>query len=481
METETHTPHGLWKRDYKEMLAQIKSLGYNTIRLPYSVQALRSTATTQTPTPESSTLPAMLAPNVSGIDFNIGSNKDFQGKTPLEVMDLVIQEASRQGLLIILDSHRLNNKRIPELWYGDGFTEADWIDTWKMLAQRYKNQPNVIGADLKNEPHGKASWGTNDLATDWRLAAERAGNAILAINPNWLIVVEGVEKNVPGQKLKNHWQGGNLEGVKRYPVRLSRRNKLVYSPHEYGPGVYNMPYFSDRNFPKNLSDRWQIGFNYISSQRIAPIWIGEFGGRQVDKNSIEGIWQNEFVKYLEKKNLGFAYWSWNPNSTDTGGILLEDWQNVDVPKQQMLSQLLPVKFSPPLAVQNREQNRQGDTGTRRRFAPISPSSSLRSTAQLNVTTDIYSNWETGFCASFKIKNLGKTKVNNWQLIFDMKQGAIKDSWNANFKQQGTTQYVVTPLDWSRVIEPEAVRDIGFCANKQGNDYQPRQVELKGNF
>jgi endoglucanase len=324
METSLHAPHGLWKRDYKEMLAQIRALGYNLIRLPYSVQALRSN-------------------NFSGIDFSIGTNKEFEGKTPLEIMDLVIQEAERQGILILLDSHRLNDERIPPLWYGDGFTEADWIDTWKMLALRYKNQTNVIGADLKNEPHGIASWGTNNRLTDWRLAAEKAGNAILDVNPDWLIVVEGVEKNVPGQKLKQHWWGGNLEGVRRYPVRLRKRNKLVYSPHEYGAGVHNAPWFLEKNFPKNLGDRWQKGFGYIFSRNIAPILIGEFGGRQVDKNSKEGIWQNELVKYIKKNNLSFAYWSWNPNSGDTGGILLDDWQNIDVPKQELLSQLLPVK------------------------------------------------------------------------------------------------------------------------------------------
>jgi endoglucanase len=242
VETEMHAPHGLWKRDYKELLGQIKSLGYNTIRLPYSVQSLR-------------------ASNVTGIDYSIGSNQELQGKSPLEVMDSIIQEAGRQGLLVLLDSHRLNDQRIPELWYGDGFTEADWINTWTMLANRYKNQPNVIGADLKNEPHGRASWGTNDQGTDWRLAAERAGNAILAVNPNWLIVVEGVEKNVPGQKLAGHWMGANLEGVERFPVRLSRSNKLVYSPHEYGAGVFNQPWFSEASFPNNLYSRclyWRV-------------------------------------------------------------------------------------------------------------------------------------------------------------------------------------------------------------------------------
>ncbi|WNZ49070.1 glycoside hydrolase family 5 protein [Leptolyngbya boryana CZ1] len=323
LETETNSPHGLWARDYKEMLGQIKGLGYNVIRLPYSVQGLR-------------------AAEVSGINFAIGSNQELQGKKPIEVMDAVIQEAGQQGLMVLLDSHRLNNQRIPELWYGDGFTEEDWISTWTMLAERYKNQPHVIGADLKNEPHGKASWGTGDRATDWRLAAERAGNAILKVNRNWLIVVEGVENNVPGQRLK-HWMGGNLEGVKRFPVRLAVQNRVVYSPHEYGAGVFQQPWFSAIDFPRNLTTRWEQGFFYIVRQKIAPIFVGEFGGRQVDEKSKEGIWQRRFVDYLKRNQLGFAYWSWNPNSQDTGGILQDDWVAIDQPKQKLLNQLLPVQ------------------------------------------------------------------------------------------------------------------------------------------
>src|SRR6185437_3698843 len=35
-ETSNYVVHGLWARDYKSMLDQMKSLGYNTIRLPYS-------------------------------------------------------------------------------------------------------------------------------------------------------------------------------------------------------------------------------------------------------------------------------------------------------------------------------------------------------------------------------------------------------------------------------------------------------------
>ena len=451
METETHTPHGLWKRDYQEMLAEIKSLGYNMIRLPYSVQGLRSS-------------------EISGVDFSIGKNRELEGKTPIEVMDAIVEEAQRQDLLILLDSHRLNDDRIPELWYGDGYTEADWINTWLQLAERYKNQTNVIGADLKNEPHGKASWGTDDLATDWRLAAERAGNAISKINPDWLIVVEGVENNVPGQFLKQHWQGGNLEGVLRYPVRLSTRNKLVYSPHEYGPGVYDQPYFSDSDFPQNLIPRWQIGFNYISSQNRAPILVGEFGGRLVDNR--EAIWMNKFINYIDQKNLSFAYWSWNPNSEDTGGILLDDWKSIDQSKQQLVSQLLPVQFTakvPTIVPKTVPATKKPQT---------SNLTSVTSTETgLKVNTNIYTDWQTGFCTSFRIRNNTSETVENWQLKFKMNQAKINNSWNANFKSQ-KTQYTVTPFDWGKAIKPNQVREIGFCADKLGADYSPQQVKVQ---
>ncbi|MGB7443397.1 MAG: cellulase family glycosylhydrolase [Coleofasciculaceae cyanobacterium] len=479
IETDKHAPHGLWKRDYKEMLAQIKGLGYNIIRLPYSVQSLR-------------------ASEVSGVDYSIGSNQELYDKSPLEVMDAIIQEAARQQLLILLDSHRLNDQKIPELWYGDGYTEEDWIDTWKMLASRYKNQSNVIGADLKNEPHGRASWGTNDPATDWRLAAERAGNAILSINPNWLIVVEGVENNVPGQKLETHWQGGNLEGVRRYPVRLSRPNKVVYSPHEYGPGVFDHSWFSESSFPKNLSRRWEIGWHYIAKEGIAPVWIGEFGGRQTDKSSKEGIWQRQLVDYIRKNKLGFAYWSWNPNSQDTGGILQEDWSGVETAKQELIQGLLiATNFSPssiampslpPLPRSQPRPNaslpplpRSQPRPTTRVTKPIprpeiSSPVSRRAQPQLQVRYDMQSDWQDGFCANMQVTNQGNSSVRDWQLKFRMNQAAINNSWNGNFRTQGS-QYVVTPLDWGRVIEPGQTRELGFCANKLGSDYRPGQVSV----
>lgn len=466
MESDIHVPHGLWARDYKEMLAQIKSLGYNVIRLPYSVQGLSSST-------------------ISGVDFSIGNNKDFQGKTPLQVMDIIIQEAARQGLLILLDSHRLNDYSIPELWYGDGFTEANWIDTWKMLATRYKNQTNVIGADLKNEPHGQARWGNNNQATDWRLAAERCGKAIQAIAPNWLIVVEGVG-NVP-EKNQWHWDGGNLEGVKQYPVRLSKPNKLVYSPHEYGPGVYNASWFSDPTFPNNMPTRWETAFHYIATQGIAPILIGEFGGHQVDTTSKEGIWQRKLIDFIQQKNLSFTYWSWNPNSPDTGGLLLDDWKTVNASKQQLLSTLLAFSSS-TTSLSNSDTASLSTTSNTNPASSVSTTSvdraittssnsgttSSSSSPSLTAKSLIQSDDRRSFCVNLRITNEGNASTRNWQLTFAPNQATITRAWGGNFLPQGT-KYVVMPETGGKVIQPNQAVEVGYCANKQGSNYKPTQV------
>jgi aryl-phospho-beta-D-glucosidase BglC (GH1 family) len=49
-ESSNLAPHGLWTRGYKDMMNQMVSLGFNTIRLPFSSDMLHATTIPRTPT-----------------------------------------------------------------------------------------------------------------------------------------------------------------------------------------------------------------------------------------------------------------------------------------------------------------------------------------------------------------------------------------------------------------------------------------------
>jgi endoglucanase len=323
-ETGNFTVHGLWTRDYRDMMNQMKGLGYNTIRLPYSNQML---------------LPGSQA---NSIDFSSGKNADLQGLSPLGIMDKIVAYAGQIGMKIFLDRHRPDSSQQTALWYTAAVPESRWISDWQMLASHYANNPTIIGADLHNEPHDPACWGCGDTTVDWRLAAERAGNAILSVNPNWLIIVEGVQ-TAGGS---SYWWGGNLRAAGANPVRLSVANRLVYSPHDYPMDVADQTWFHDPTFPANMPALWGATWGYLRVSGTAPVLLGEFGSRLDDTSDQQ--WFSAMINYLGStsangaNDFSWTFWSWNPNSGDTGGILADDWTTVNTNKDTPLN---AVKFS----------------------------------------------------------------------------------------------------------------------------------------
>jgi endoglucanase len=320
LETGTFAPHGLWTRNWSQMLDQMASSGFNTIRLPYSNQLFDP------------------ASKPNGIDLK--KNPDLAGLTGPQIMDKIVDGATSRGIMVILDRHRPDAQGQSALWYTDHVSEQRWLNDWVMLAKRYRDNPLVIGADLHNEPHGNATWGDGNKATDWRAAAERAGDAVLAANPNWLVLVEGVES----YQGHGYWWGGNLQGARQHPVRLTDQSKLVYSAHDYSPNVWQQSWFSDPKFPKNLPALWDSMWGSLAADHQAPVLLGEFGGRSVGADP-EGVWQHSLMGYLKERGISYTYWCWNPDSGDTGGILADDWTSVHPDKLALLR-----TYQGPLAV-----------------------------------------------------------------------------------------------------------------------------------
>ena len=340
-ETVQAAPGGLDLQDYKAVLATIRKNGYNTVRIPISNQMV-----------ESPTIPISIKfSNHAG-----PINADLKGLNSLQLLDKIVSAAGSAGLKVILDNHRSEAGNGPEdngLWFTAAYPESSWIADWQMLARRYKNDPTVIGFDLRNEPHnansGGACWGCAG-DHDWHLAAERAGDAVLAVNSNLLIFVEGVD----AYEDDFYWWGGNLEGVSTTPVRLSAPHQLVYSAHDYGPTEYGQPWLTSTTTSKTLRNVWTRHWAYISDRNIAPVWLGEFGAEKQDLGAptatgqMEAQWFSSLVQFLQDNpRIGWTYWALNGNDRYAlldGRYDAEPW---DIDKQQALTTLqYPLNFTP---------------------------------------------------------------------------------------------------------------------------------------
>src|SRR4051812_5953272 len=215
METDNHTFHGLWAgrpATWTQQIQHMAALGFNTIRVPYTGDSLRAGAV--------------------ATSINTDTNPDLVGLSPLQILDKAVTFAGSRGMRILLDRHRPSAAGQTALWYTAAVSEASEIADWQMLAQRYANNPTVIGADLFNEPHADGTdpqgigscWRCGDTTKACRLAAEGIGNSILQTQSNWLIIVEGVGcvpgpgnpnpfDSIPDDPMACDWWGGNLSGA----------------------------------------------------------------------------------------------------------------------------------------------------------------------------------------------------------------------------------------------------------------------------
>ncbi len=393
-ETPDYVAHGLWSFDISTILNLAKSYGYNTLRIPYSNQMWESN-----PIPQN----------------DVGCTS-CAGLHARDVLAKIINYAGSIGLHVILDNHRSEAGESAEqsgLWYTSAYPESSWINDW-VSVQRWVHGiaqtqgatdtvavnylasdglPIVLGYDLRNEPHVQgtfpnqyasgATWGTGDginpatnpnpnpfappcvsssSCFDWRLAAERAGDTILAdaVAHSWsnpLLFVEGVSAYPTASGTQaagpynGTWWGGDLQGVNGNsnnagaPVVFNAggnasslgaavNNQIVYSAHEYGPTLFQQSWFNSSTCYKSgcssssLVDVWNSNWAYIAAPNgvnpswpghssypwvntgaapytSAPVWIGEFGTGNGTSDLVssgagsQGQWFTDLVNFIK--------------------------------------------------------------------------------------------------------------------------------------------------------------------------------------
>ncbi|MER7456807.1 cellulase family glycosylhydrolase [Micromonospora sp. NPDC126480] len=336
--------HGLWSANLKTVTRQMAERGINIVRVPISTQLLLEWKAGQT-----------VVPNV-----NTYVNPELTGMNNLQVFDHWLQLCEQYGLKVMLDVHSAeadNSGHVYPVWWKGTITPELFYQGWEWVTTRYRNNDTIVAMDVKNEPHGtpnqppRAKWDASTDQDNFKHACETAGRRMLAINPNLLILCEGIEVYPrPGETWNSpntdpdlspnyfyNWWGGNLRGVADHPVNLgAHQDQLVYSPHDYGPLVYEQPWFQ-KDFDKEslINDVWRPNWLYIHENGTAPLLVGEWGGR-LGQDARQDKWMGALRDMMKEYGIHHTFWCLNPNSGDTGGLLRDDWTSWDETKYNQI-------------------------------------------------------------------------------------------------------------------------------------------------
>lgn len=341
--TGTNTFDGLWNSQLRPTVKGIADHGFNLIRVPISAQLINQWA----------------AGDYPKANYNNAYNEELNAMNSLEIFEYFLALAEENGIKVMMDIHSAETDASGHnvnLWYTDKVSVEDYYRALEWMAERYKDNDTVIAYDLKNEPHGKpnegknaAIWNDSKDANNWKYVAETAAAKVLSKNPNVLILVEGTEiypikkggdySSANADDYYFNWWGGNLRAVADYPIDLGKyQNKLVYSPHDYGPTVYAQPWFQkDYTYDSLMKDCWHDNWLYIHEEKIAPLLIGEWGGFMREPNL---KWMTYMRQLISTYHLNHTFWCLNANSGDTGGLLLDDFTTWDSEKYNFVKEVL---------------------------------------------------------------------------------------------------------------------------------------------
>lgn len=255
-------------------IAYIKQTGMNSIRLPFH--------------------------------YKLFTDEDYMGNTRgqegFEIIDRLLDWCRKEGLYVIFDMHDA-----PGGQTGDNIDDGygyPWLfeseesqqlccDIWKQIAQRYANDPIVLGYDLLNEPI--AHYFKDDyphLNAALEPFYKKCTAAIREVDKNHIILLAGAQWN------------GNFSVFSDWKFD----DKIMYTCHRYWCDTLqnNIQDFVDFRDKVNL-----------------PMYMGETGE---NNNQWVGAWR----RLMERNNIGWHYWPYKKMARGACMMLVNPPENWNV-------------------------------------------------------------------------------------------------------------------------------------------------------
>lgn len=238
--------------------------------------------------------------------YKLFTDEDYMGLVSVQDgfarVDSVVSWCKANNLYLILDMHDA-----PGGQTGDNIDDSygyPWLmeseksqqqfcDIWTRIADRYKDEPTILGYELLNEPVATYFEAEQDSLNSRLVDVYKMGvEAIRKVDPDHIILIGAPQWNS---------NFGPLEGVDFGP-------QVMYTCHRYGGA------------PTSEAIGSYIDFRNKSG---LPMYMGEIG-----HNTDE--WQADFVKVMKENNIGYTFWPYKKRdgSCMVGITMPEEWEEI---------------------------------------------------------------------------------------------------------------------------------------------------------
>ena len=237
--------------------------------------------------------------------YKLFTDEDYMGLTAgqdgFRRVDSAVAWCRDNGLRLILDMHDA-----PGGQTGDNIDDSygyPWLfesekcqqlfcDIWQRIADRYSDEPVILGYELINEPIAPYFDDMDELNAKLEPLHKRAVEAIRQVDKNHIILLGGPQWN------------GNFAPFTDWEYD----DNIMYTGHRYGSEP-------TREAISNL-----IAFRDSTG---LPMYMGEIG-----HNSDE--WQERFCNVMEEANIGYTFWPYKKiDSSCMAGITPpENWDSI---------------------------------------------------------------------------------------------------------------------------------------------------------
>ena len=280
------------KKDFE----QIKSLGFDVIRLPINLHFMTNGA------PDYVVDPLFLS-----------------------FLDQAVDWAEELNMHLILDNHTFDPATATDPAVGDILKKV-----WPQMATHYRDRSELLYYEVLNEPHGISDFLWNNIQ-------QEVVKAIRAVDNKHTIIIGPASWN-------------SYNNLAAMPIYAD--DNLIYTFHFYDPFIFthqgaswvspsmepltNVPFPYDNNrmpaLPGSLNNTW-IGNSFnnyevdgtvakvqelidiaveFSASRGVPVFCGEFGVYQPNSQEEDRVfWYEQIRAYLEEKGISWTMWDYH--------------------------------------------------------------------------------------------------------------------------------------------------------------------------